>query len=242
MRMSNESTPNHAGHRARIKQRYMERGINSIDDKDVLELILTYAIPRKDVYDIARRLLVIFGSVDNVLRAEPELLKSLGKLTDHTVTLLKLFCDMRFGEVRFAEYRDERLTSVIKTAEYCHRVLSDSDSEVVLELFLDDSDRVTDMTKVSHGTDNEAVMPVETIVSNALRYKVRRIVIAHNHPSGNSKPSTSDLIATDALKKALESRGITLLEHIIVAREECTALLHLQTIPFAENEPFAPWL
>lgn len=238
-----KAAPNklHTGHRARIKERYLRKGFASLDDTDVLELLLTYAIPRRDVYTLARELVIAFGSVDKVLSAEPAQLRSKGKLTEHTAILLKLIDDIRSKPYKFIEYRTEKLNSVKTAVEFCHRVLGGFPEEIVVELFLDGDYSVIDLVKVSRGTDRAAVLPIENIVQNALRQNVKKILIAHNHPSGNSVPSSADILATDMLKSSLFSHGAELAEHIIVAKRECTAIMHHQTIQIEDGEEFLPW-
>ena len=231
----------HEGHRKRIKERYREKGIAALDDKDIIELILTYAIPRKDVYTIARGLVHEFGSAEGVLKADPAALRERANLTDHTVTLIKLIDDLRTKPARFVEYRREKLTSVLSAVEYCHKILGDFPEEAVIELFLDDESCVVELNKVSYGEGDSAVLPVDSILENARRMRVKSIVVAHNHPSGSSAPSAADLMATEVLQKALSSHGIDLLEHVIVAKNECTALIHHQTIGMRSGEAFAPW-
>lgn len=233
--------PAHLGHRSRLKERYLEKGIAALDDKDIVELILTYAIPRKDVYMTARELVHTFGSAEEVISAGPDALREKTRLSEHTILLFKLINDLRTKPGRFVVYKREKLTSVLSAAEYCHRVLGDFPEEAIVELFLDDESCVIELTKVSYGSGACAVLPVESIVENAMRMRVKRVLIAHNHPSGNSAPSTADLTATDVLQKALSARGLMLVEHMIVSKSECTALLHHQTIPISSGEAFAPW-
>ncbi|MBO4849038.1 MAG: RadC family protein [Clostridia bacterium] len=231
----------HAGHRQRIKERYLEKGFAALDDKDILELLLTYAIPRKDVYAVSRELVHTFGTAENVLAAPPEALREAGGLTDHTVVLLKLVNDIRTQPDRFIEYRREQLNNVLAAVEYCHRILGRFPEEAVIMLFLDKENYVIDVTKVSYGSADSAVLPIYGIVETACRHGIERVIVAHNHPSGSSNPSAADLMATDALRSKLLSHGIELAEHIIVAREECTALLHHQTLSLPGGEVFAPW-
>ena len=225
-----EAKPLHLGHRQRIKDRFVERGLISLDDKDIIELILTYAIPRRDVYTLARELVHEFGTADGVLNADPAALKKQFGLTDHILVLFKLINDLRTKPYRAAEYRRARLGSVLSALQYCHRVLGGNPEETVVELMLDEDNVVTELTKVSCGSNDTVVLPIETIVKNAEFIGAKRVLIAHNHPSGSSVPSGSDLTATRALKSALGARGIDLLEHIIVSRDECTAIIHKQTI------------
>ncbi|MBO4563235.1 MAG: RadC family protein [Clostridia bacterium] len=236
----NERPHLHIGHRQRIKERYLEKGFAALDDKDVLELLLTFAIPRRDVYNTARELVDEFGSVINVLDSDSEALRERGGLTDHTIVLLKLVNDIRLQPDRCIEYRRERLKNVLTTVEYCHEVLEPFREETIVELFLDDNDYVKEVVKVSCGSNDAAVLPIETVVELAIRRRVHRIVVAHNHPSGSSVPSAADLMATEALKTKLASHGVELAEHVIVAKDECTALMHHQTISMPGGT-FIPW-
>ena len=231
----------HLGHRQRIKARYSEKGYASLDDTDVVELLLTYAIPRKDVYSTARTLVSEFGSVDGVLKASPCELKEKAKLTDHTVTLLKLVNDIRICPSHITPFGKRRLSNVRSAVEYCHGVLHSFPDEAVIELFLDEESILTDIIRVSLGSVDSVVLPIETIVKNASDQRVKRIIVAHNHPSGSSAPSAADMLATEVLEKALARQGIELAEHIIVSSEECTALIHHQTIKITEGDTFMPW-
>ncbi|MBQ1817023.1 MAG: RadC family protein [Clostridia bacterium] len=241
MDKGNKPQPRHLGHRQRIKERYLKWGITDIDDVDLLELLLTYAIPRRDVYELSRELLQTFGSVENILQTDVPDLCNAGHLTEHVALLLKLVGDIRYNRTAFMRYTREQLSSVIKAAEYCHKALSDLKEESVLEVFLDEKSYVIETALVTQKKTDEAILPVDSIIANAVRYSSKHVLIAHNHPSGNSAPSSADLFSTDTLSKALAFRGIRLMEHIVVAENECTALLHHQKIDFVDGEPFAPW-
>lgn len=231
----------HLGHRQRIKERYLLNGFDSLDDKDLLELLLTFAIPRRDVYDLSRNLVHEFGSFEKVLSADSDELRERTDLTEHTITLLRLVNDIRTKPFRIIEYRKEKLGSVKAAAEYCHRVLNKFDDEIVIEMFLDSEHYVTELTRVSTGSSDSAVIPIDNIVENAVKSRATRVMIAHNHPSGSSAPSSADIYATESLKSALRSRRIELTEHIIVAKGECTAIMHHQTVPIEDGIDLTTW-
>ncbi|MBR3487128.1 MAG: RadC family protein [Clostridia bacterium] len=235
-----KTKPEHEGHRKRIKERYLEYGIDSLDDKDIIELLLTYAIPRKDVYEIARGLFHKYGSLANLLATDPEVLASESRLSTHTTVLLKLVNDLRSRPDRSVEYRSEPITNLLAAARYTHRILGGFTKETIIEIFLDHDNVVTEITKAAHGDEDSVVLPIERIVRDAVRMGVARMLIAHNHPSGNPAPSEADILATTTLERALISRGIVLLEHFIVTGSECTAILHDQRFTM-EKESFAPW-
>lgn len=231
----------HIGHRKRIKERYTNRGIASLDDFDVLELILTYAIPRRDVYVLARDLIEAFDSLENILDAPVSKLREKGKLTDHTIILLKLIKDMKTRPSTSLRSKRHQLSSVIKAIDFCRSIFKNISDEAVFEIMLDADNYVVDVVKLTQGTDDTAVAPLDYIIANLYRYNVSRVIITHNHPSGNSKPSASDITTTNILLEAFKKRDIELAEHIIVTREDCTAILHNQTISIPINQPFTPW-
>ena len=231
----------HAGHRSRIKKRFLEKGVAALDEKALVELILTYSIPRRDVYDISSELVHKYGSAEGVLSASVRELMEDDHLSEHSALLFKLINDLRTKPYEPIVFRRGRLTSVMKAAEYCHALLGKYPVEAVVALCLDEDDSVMDMTKVSCGSDDSAAMPIDEIIAAARRQRASRILVAHNHPSGNSAPSSADVVATEALRGALYSNGIELVEHMIVSKDECTAMLHHQTIPVSEGGLTAPW-
>ena len=228
MKHKEEKVPEHMGHRKRIKERYLEMGFSSLDDKDVIELLLTYAIPRKDVYRLARELFHDYGSVANLISTDTDILLADGRISQHTAVLFKLVNDLRSKPDRFLEFRREPVESLISAATYCHRLLGGLSEEIIVELFLDANSVVTDITKVSYGDENSVVLPVDRIVRDVIRSGSTRLLIAHNHPSGDPTPSEADILATTTLERALRSRGVTLLEHIVVALDGCVAIMHDQ--------------
>ncbi|MBR0135614.1 MAG: RadC family protein [Clostridia bacterium] len=231
----------HLGHRKRIRERYSRIGLASMDDKEILELLLTYAIPRRDVFDLAKNLLYEFGSLDRVLAASDAELQNSGLLTEHAATLIRLVNDLRTTPMRFINYKQEKLPSVKAAAEFCHSLLHGYPSETIMELLLDESGTVLDIIKVSNGDEDGAVLPIDSIIAYAKRSGYRRILIAHNHPSGNPAPSAADIRATALLETTLRSAGFELTEHMIVAKRGCTAVLHHQTIEIPEKTQFTPW-
>lgn len=230
----------HLGHRKRIRSRYLSKGIASLDDTEIIELILTYAIPRMDVYNLSHRLIEEFGSADGVLSAGSDELMGRGKLSENTAVLFRLIDDIRSGPYCRVEYSSECLVSVKAAVEYCSRLLRGYREEAVIAVSLSEDSFVTEVSEVSVGSDSAALLPVDRITESAVRQNVRRLLIAHNHPSGSAQPSSADISATNMLKSSLAAHRIELVEHIIVAGEEGTAIMHHQTIKVGPQEVF-PW-
>ncbi len=230
----------HSGHRARLRKRYREAGVIGLDDRELMELILTYAIPRRDVSDLAGSMLGEMGSVRRILDSDPEELMRRFSLTENTATLLKLIGDLRSKRVGFLEYRREKLPSVRAACEYCHELLADLPYEVIAAMYLDPDNAILDLERVSQGSADGAMLPVAKIVESAAALSAKRVLVTHNHPSNNVLPSEDDIVATDMLSRALALRGIDLVEHIIVSGNSCSALLHHMTVEIPERDPSLP--
>lgn len=231
----------HRGHRKRIRERYRAKGFESMDEREVLELILTYSIPRRDVNGTARRLIEKLGSLENVFSASNETLANEFGLSENTVSHIKLINDIRTKPLNFKKTDRVQLQNLLQAAEFCCRVMGDPVEETVMQAFLDPDGFVLDCTKIVYGTTDSAELPIAAIVADACEHGVKRVLIAHNHPSGLSAPSVSDVIATDDLKQALASHGIKLVEHMIVCRCECTAILRHQTLIMSGETMNATW-
>lgn len=230
----------HSGHRLRLRKKYREGGLSGMDDREVLELILTYAIPRRDVSGLARDMIFEIGSVKRVLEAEPSDLMERFDLSENTVTLIKLIGDIRRKTAGFLEYRRERIPSVLAACEYCHELLADHPYEAVVAMYLDGDSRIIDLAKVSEGSTDGAPLPIAAIVDNAVGLGAKRVLVAHNHPSNNALPSEDDIVATDMLSRALYLKGVDLVEHIIVSKDGCEALLHHVGVKTSDMDPSVP--
>lgn len=207
----------HDGHRGRLKERYVLEGGENFAEHNLLELLLFYAIPRKDTNDTAHRLLGHFGSVRNVLEAPVEELCRVSGINESSAILIRLvgelgerFCDRRGEDVfRFYSYDDmgrffaERLANV-----RCERVLA---------AYTDNLGKLIKLEIVCNGDVNSAIMDSRKIVSTAMAIKAASVVLAHNHPGGTAIPSGMDLDTTRALKGLLSSAGVELIEHYIIA-------------------------
>lgn len=234
------NTADHSGHRARLRKRYREVGLIGFDDMELMELILTYSIPRRDVSDLARKILYEMGSVRRVLDSDPEELMARFSLTENTATHLKLISDLRKKQLSFLEYRREKLPSVRSACEYCHELISGFSYEVIVAMYLDGDNCILDLAKISQGRADGARLPIEKIVDTAAVLGAKRVLVTHNHPSNNALPSGDDVIATDMLARALSMRGVELVEHIIVSESCCSALLHHMSVDMTERDPSIP--
>ncbi len=215
----------HAGHRQRLFDRYAQSGIDSFSDVELLELLLTYAIPRKDTNPIAHRLLDTFGGLSAVLEAPQLSLQKVEGMTQRAATMLRLLPQSwkRYDLSRQSE------TKIFRTTEECGDYLvpffRGLREEHVRILCLDAKCKLLDCREISQGSVNFAAMPIRRIVETALAVNATSVMVAHNHPSGIALPSTDDIDATMRLKEALANVDIILIDHIVVSDNDYVSML-----------------
>ncbi|MGN0976813.1 MAG: RadC family protein [Faecousia sp.] len=207
----------HEGHRDRLKQRFLEEGLDNFTDIQALELLLFYAIPRRDTNPIAHALLDRFGSLSQVLDANVEELKKVHGVSDHAAVLLSLVPQLaRYYQVDSAQ-RVECLTTLEDCGKYLLPYFFGRSSETVFLLCLDAKCKVLCCKEVGMGSVNAASVSVRNIVETALTANATAVVLAHNHPSGMALPSNEDVLTTRRVALALSAVEIRLVDHIVVA-------------------------
>ena len=215
MHMATESI--HKGHRERLKQRFLEEGLDNFTDIQVLEMLLFYAIPRSDTNPIAHALLDCFGSLAQVLEADVEELKKVPGIKDHAATLLALVIDL----CRYYQVNSSRQTEILTTLDACGKYLVPRffgrTKETIFLLCLDAKCKVLCCKEIGEGSVNTASISVRKVVETALAANATTVVLAHNHPSGIAVPSNEDIQTTRRIAAALSAVEIHLADHIVVA-------------------------
>lgn len=214
----------HDGHRQRLKNRFLEEGLEHFDDHQVLELMLFYCIPRQDTNPIAHALLDHFGSLSRVMEATPSELKKVAGMGEASATFLSLlnaFC-------RYYQISRTSSVDILNTLDECGRYLMPflygRRNETVYLLCLDAKCKVLCCKEVGEGSVNSAAVPIRRIVEMALSANATTAILAHNHPSGLAFPSTEDQLTTRQLATALSAVDIVLADHMIMADDEYVSL------------------
>ncbi len=205
------------GHRKRLREKFRRSGHGALLDYELLELILTYAIPRRDVKPVAKRLLERFRSFPAVMDAPEDKLIEVEGVGENSALLIKL---MRSACVRYLE-QDIRARTYMGRAEdfcdYARMRLGERNDEAMMAFYLNTKNYLIDAEVLSEGaTDRVNVFP-SVIAKKALLHGARSVVICHNHPSGLVKPSKQDDMVTLDIRRALAPLNIFLLDHIIVS-------------------------
>ena len=210
----------HDGHRERLRQNFLEHGLSSMNDINALELLLFYAVPRRDTNELAHLLLQHFGSLDGVFSASAEELCEVEGIGAYAASLLTLVPEI-MKKSRLSKSREIRqIRSSDDAGEYLLPYFMNERDEVVYLLCLDSKRAVICCAEMGRGVVNSVDTSVRRIVEKALKVKACSVIIAHNHPDGLALPSREDDLFTKCLYNALETVGIRLEDHIIVADED----------------------
>lgn len=219
--------PDHEGHRARLRAAYKSGGAKLLGEQRTLELLLCYAIPRRDVSPLAERLLNTFGSFANVLSASVAELSAAG-ISENAAVLIKLF-----GEIAekgaFAAQRPARtppppvLTSK-DAAERMKTFFCGTPSERVCLLCVDDAGEELFCGIVFLGNINSVKFRIRDITVPSVICGASKIYLAHNHVIGTTLPSDNDINTTLRIADSLASNSITLCEHFVFCGAEYGAV------------------
>jgi len=209
--------PGYLAHRRRLKARFDHQGLQGWPAYEVLELLLTYVIPRRDVKPLAKQLLEHFHTVKGVLNAPADRLEEIAGVGPETARFLR-FCRALLA-FYLEEPEPERLVvdSPARVEELCRSRLEGLAEEHFLVLFLDHRHRLISSEVVHHGTVDMSVVYPREVMARALRHRAAALLVAHNHPGGSTAPSADDLRITRDLQQAASTLGLRLLDHLIVA-------------------------
>ena len=212
--------PSYLGHRQRIKEKYEKSGIDGWLDYEVLELVLSYAIPRKDTKPIAKELLSRFKTINGVLDSDRKELQSIKEISGHTALFLKLLKDVAILYAENGIHNRDLLSSPQVVYDYLKASLKGAVDEEFKILFLDSRNQLIAVETFKIGTVNRSVVYPRKVVERALYNHAVGVIIADNHPAGTLQPSQDDRGLTKAIKEALKTVDITLLDHIIIGNND----------------------
>ncbi len=226
----------HAGHRERLRTRFVREGLDGFEDHQVLELLLFQAIPRSDTNPIAHRLMQRFGSLSAVLEADPKDLASVEGVGSNAAAFLSMVPQItrRYFHDRVRHSR-KKLNTSEAAAEYLIPLMSGRPEEVFYLICLDSRLRVLYPALISEGTVKDALVHPRHVVEAAIRHKAASVILAHNHPAGTVRPSSQDHAITKRLVQALGAIQIQVVDHIIVAGQQIYSFQREGTLPVFEG-------
>lgn len=215
---STKAASEHAGHRERLRQRFLSSGPVALADHELIELLLFGSILRKDTKPIAKRVIARFGSYEEALAAPIDQLRAVEGMTVGAIATLKA---VEAAAVRLAQKQAMKkpvISSWTALLDYCKSAVARAAEEQFRLLLLDRKNRLIDDVVMSEGTvDHTAVYPRE-IVKLAVAARASAVILLHNHPSGDPTPSRADIEMTRAISAALKTIPIPVHDHLIVGR------------------------
>ncbi len=214
----------HKGHRDRLKAKFERVGLDGFEDHEVLEFLLCYAIPQKDLNPLAHELIDHFGSLNGVFDAEIEDLMDVPGMGKHSSVLLAMVPKLakRYLDNPAADNRKVLARSSDRAIFFIPKFTGEKE-ECLYAAFLNSNLEVLSCKKISTGSVDAVKVDNRKILDIALRLRATAVVIAHNHFSHTS-PSLSDINATNTLLEKLGACGIRLMDHIIVCGENTLSL------------------
>lgn len=206
------------GHRQRIRNAYLKSGVTALPPHNVLELILTYSIPRKDVKDIVYNLFNTFGGeLENIFSADIEELEAVSGAGENTAILIKLFADImkRMDSEKGSIVLDN--FTVVK--EYVSDLMSDLDCESVIVAFVTNSNEVISYKTLAKGDVCLDKIELKEIVEGVVTNNAASIIVAHNYPNDTYNPKDADISFAERIAEMTERLKINLADYITVGTD-----------------------
>lgn len=217
---SKKEKPHYLKHRKRLRERFKKAGAKGLHDYELLELLLTYAIPRKDVKPTAKDLLKRFGSLSGVLDASQKELEAVEGLGSISATLIRLVKEICSAYLSDRMKRKDVLSSPQAVVDFARAKLGGLPHEAFMVVYLNTKNEVIEHEIVHEGTIDRAVIYPRRIIEAALAHHAAGLILVHNHPSGHPEPSEEDKRLTRAIADAARPMDIKVIDHLIVGKDD----------------------
>ena len=208
-----------AGHRKRLRHKFLNTGLSGFHDYEVVELLLTLGTPRKDCKQVAKDLLKRFKTLQGVFEASPRELnevKGIGPKNQLGLRLIKAVSDRYLNATVL---RRNPINNPKELVAYLTANMRDQHRECFKVVYLDAKNRVLETETLFRGTLTASSVYPREVVRAALDHHAAALIFAHNHPSGDPQPSKEDIAITKQLVFACRVMGISVHEHIIIGQD-----------------------
>lgn len=213
---SNLKIQQNLGHRSRLRQKFLQNPQQILSDYELLEILLFSSIPRKDTKIIAKELIKKFGNISAVIKANLEELNEVKGLGQASLVQIKIICQIiekilkqdSGGKVILHNWQD--------LLNYAFSSFNGLNYEIFKVLFLDSKHHLLDDEIIEIGSEKQINIDIKNIVKKALISSASSIILMHNHPSGNLKPSNHDIKTTNLIAKSLSNLDIKIIDHLII--------------------------
>lgn len=222
--------PHYHDHRARLRQRFDEAGAGALADYELLELMLFRTIPRQDTKPLAKALLAKFGSLSAVLAAPVQRIAEVKGAGPSVAQDLKIAQAIMERASRADLAKRTVITSWSQLVNYCRLSMAHEPREQFRVLFLDSKNQLIADEIMNEGTVDHAPVYPREVARRALELSAASLILVHNHPSGDPKPSAADLAITREIVAAAEVISVNVHDHLIIGRDGVASFKNLGLI------------
>jgi DNA repair protein RadC len=217
--MSKSASTPYYGHRQELRDRFLDCGAISMEDSELLELLLTYAIPYSDVKPMAKGLIAYFGSFSQVLDAPPHVLMEFMGIKEYSAALIHLVKSFIELYLKREALKLKRIASLTALIDYYRASVGSLKDEQFRVVFLNSQNEIIAEEIIQEGTINQTVVYPRKVFELAINHKAASLILVHNHPSGDLSPSVTDQELTKVIVRAGRALGITIKDHLIICRD-----------------------
>lgn len=213
--MKNDAA-NYIGHRARVRKKFLASLGKELHDYELLEILLFAASSRQDTKPLAKKLIAKFGDVASVVNADIDLLKEIEGVGESAITAIKIIAEIINRTLKNSAKIKPVLNNWSAVLDYAKAGLQSLNYEVFRVLFLDKKHQLIEDELLAIGENDHVNVSVKLIAKKALLLSASSVILMHNHPSGDLRPSAADIKMTKDIIAAMEKLEIKIFDHLII--------------------------
>jgi DNA repair protein RadC len=230
-----KKTAGHEGHRKRLRERFEHNGLAALHPHEIIELILTYTIPRRDTKEMAHALLKRYKTLGALLNASPKEIQKVSGIGERSASHFRFVGEVMSYCLKERYSRQCVISHRHDVEEYLRISFGYSRNEYLAVLYLGNRNQVLETGIIAEGTVNQCTVHPRVIMEKALHYAATSLIIAHNHPGGGQAPSEADWLLTERLFEICRLMEIPLLDHLIISTEVVVSLKEAARWPSARK-------
>lgn len=215
-----DNKPHYIGHRQRLRERFLNSSFENFAEYELLELLLFFAIPRRDVKPLAKKLLEKFGNLANLINADKERLLSIDGTNDGVCISFFVVRELINRILKQKVVHQNIISSWSALLDYLKSTMGGLKLEQFRALFLNKKNILITDEIMTVGTIDQATVYPREIIKRALFHEASAIILVHNNPSGNSKPSKADIELTNKIAEACSAVSIIVHDHVIISNND----------------------
>lgn len=218
-----------SGHRKRLREKFINGGLNALHDYEALEMLLTFVIPRRDVKPLAKSLLLRFETLHNVFDASPKELREVKGIGENAAVLFVFLRELCTSYLESKAFDVDFVNAPQSVIDYVRMKIGREKNEFFMVLYLNVKNHILGYD-CQEGTINRAAVYPRNILRRCMDLHATGIILVHNHPSGDCAPSPADRRLTTSIKKIVNPVEIKLLDHLIISKNGYSSFAELNLL------------